>query len=176
MKRFLFIAMVLSLAADSGCCWVGCVTKRRNEQCCPTDIRKMHTWCWGEDAIFHAPCGPSEEFYGARPTVWRQWPTSGANWRDLYGNTSPMTSAVIPVETIQTSPTPTVAPPANSPTQSTLPPAPTSAQPILNMPPMDSASAPVSPSPFGALPESTIGPRPAQFLFPEFGAKSEFEK
>lgn len=61
--------------------------------CCPTDIRKTHFWCFGEDAIFHGPCGPKEEFYGAEPTVWREWPscTAGCNGIDGIGQSNAMT-------------------------------------------------------------------------------------
>ena len=50
--------------------------------CCPTDIRKTHLWIFGEDAIFCPPCGPDHDYYGQKPTCWRDWPSSGADWRD----------------------------------------------------------------------------------------------
>lgn len=80
MRRLTLIYLVLSLLAFSGCC----CGKRESELCSPTDIRKTHFWCFGEDAIFHHPCGPKAEFYGSEPTCWREWPTSGAEWRDGY--------------------------------------------------------------------------------------------
>jgi hypothetical protein len=68
------------LVASSGCLCQGICTKRENELCCPTDIRKTHFWCFGEDAIFHGPCGPKEELYGLEPTCWREWPAPGTDW------------------------------------------------------------------------------------------------
>src|SRR5262249_2769534 len=72
------LGLVLSAVAINGCC----CGKRESELCSPTDIRKTQFWCLGEDALFHYPCGPRPEFYGAEPTCWREWPTSGAEWRD----------------------------------------------------------------------------------------------
>jgi hypothetical protein len=65
--------MASSFAVSSGCICGAC-TKRENELCCPTDIRKTHFWCFGEDAIIHGPCGPKPEFYGYEPTCWREFP------------------------------------------------------------------------------------------------------
>lgn len=86
MPRQLQILVLACLLACGGCRW-GCVSKRHNEVCCPTDIRQTHIWCFGEDAVFRGPCGPTSEFYGMRPTTWRAWPTSGADWRDIYNAT-----------------------------------------------------------------------------------------
>jgi hypothetical protein len=83
MPRFGVVILILFQVLTSGCnycCW----GKRRSEKNCPTDIRQTHVWCFGEDAIFHYPCGPNEEFYGYQPTCWREWPTSGAAWRDIH--------------------------------------------------------------------------------------------
>jgi hypothetical protein len=98
MRQFSILSLAICLAAVSGCatfcnspacsdgqpdgCNACCVGKRLSELRSPTDIRKTHFWCFGEDAVFHYPCGPKSEFYGAEPTCWREWPTSGAEWRD----------------------------------------------------------------------------------------------
>jgi hypothetical protein len=63
-----------SLLASTGCLCQGICTKRQNELCCPTDVRKTHFWCFGEDSIMHCPCGPKEELYGYEPTQWREFP------------------------------------------------------------------------------------------------------
>jgi hypothetical protein len=68
------LLITLCLAASSGCLCRGMCTKRENEKCCPTDIRKTHYWCFGEDSILHGPCGPKEELYGYERTEWREWP------------------------------------------------------------------------------------------------------
>src|SRR4051794_2226927 len=62
------------LAASSGCLCHGICTKAESERQCPTDIRKTHYWCFGEDAIMHCPCGPKNELYGYERTQWRAWP------------------------------------------------------------------------------------------------------
>ena len=98
IRRLSILSLAICLAGISGCtlfcnspacsgeqpdgCNVCCFGKRLSELRSPTDIRKTHFWCFGEDAIFHYPCGPKPEFYGAEPTCWREWPTSGAEWRD----------------------------------------------------------------------------------------------
>lgn len=68
------ILMAASFAVSSGCI-CGAFTKRDNELCCPTDVRKTHYWCFGEDAIIHGPCGPKPELYGYEPTCWREFPS-----------------------------------------------------------------------------------------------------
>jgi hypothetical protein len=83
MRHLLIINGILSLTLFSGC-HICCWGKRASENECPTDIRKTHYWCLGEDAVFHYPCGPDPEFYGHQPTCWREWPTSAAEWRDLH--------------------------------------------------------------------------------------------
>src|SRR4051794_39978076 len=71
-KEILLVAACLALS--SGCLCQGICTKRASEQCCPTDIRKTHFWCFGEDAILHGPCGPKEDMYGYERTQWREFP------------------------------------------------------------------------------------------------------
>ena len=75
------ILIMLLPVALSGC-HLGILGKRNSELCCPTDIRKTHVWPYGEDAIFDTPCGPDHEYFGHKPTCWRDWPSSGADWRD----------------------------------------------------------------------------------------------
>jgi hypothetical protein len=70
------------IAAVCGCHSFGAGAKRDAELACPTDIRKTVPWCAGEDAIFHCPCGPGEEFYGHKATCWRVWPAPATVWRD----------------------------------------------------------------------------------------------
>ncbi|TWT90741.1 hypothetical protein Mal64_11380 [Pseudobythopirellula maris] len=75
--------MLAGLIGASGC-QHGVFTKSAQEECCPTDIRKKHFWCWGEDAVIHSPCGPDEAYYGCKPTCWREWPAPGESWRDEH--------------------------------------------------------------------------------------------
>ena len=79
-----YLSLVLCLATFCGCHY-DIFSRRRSELCCPTDIRQKHRFSWGEDAVFHAPCGPDAEFYGLKSTSWRVWPESGAPWRDADG-------------------------------------------------------------------------------------------
>lgn len=83
MPRLCMFCLLGGALLLSGCHW-GCLTKRESELNCPTDIRKTVPWCAGEDAIFRCPCGPSQDFYGHKPTCWGQWPASGRDWRDAY--------------------------------------------------------------------------------------------
>lgn len=84
MRGTIAICLLIYLATASGCSYYHCMYgKRTSELDCPTDIRKANYWCFGEDAIFQPPCGPSADFYGHEPTDWRSWPVSGAEWRDL---------------------------------------------------------------------------------------------
>ena len=84
MPATLFRCLVLTLLLAGGCHRYGMLVKRESELNCPTDIRKTVPWCAGEDAIFRCPCGPSSNFYGHKPTCWRNWPLPGAKWRDAY--------------------------------------------------------------------------------------------
>ena len=60
-----------ALAAVSGCCCQAIPLPAENQ--CPTDARRLyHTF--GEEAVRRCPCGPSGEFYGLKPTCWREWP------------------------------------------------------------------------------------------------------
>jgi hypothetical protein len=73
MRQFGVLSLIVCLAAATGCnvcCW----GKRASELGSPTDIRKSHFWCLGEDAVFEQPCGPNKEGYGLKPTCWREWP------------------------------------------------------------------------------------------------------
>jgi hypothetical protein len=73
-RNVVALLLTVLVAAPCGCCVSGICTKRDNELCCPTDIRKTHFWCFGEDAIIHGPCGPKPELYGYEPTCWREFP------------------------------------------------------------------------------------------------------
>ena len=84
MRQIWILSLVLCLAAVSGCHHCGCCSKRASEMNCPTDIRRAHCWCFGEDALFHCPCGPNEEYYGHQATCWREWPTGAEQWRNAY--------------------------------------------------------------------------------------------
>jgi hypothetical protein len=75
---------VVLLTVVSGCHSFGPLVKRDSELNCPTDVRRTVPWCWGEDAVFHCPCGPDGPYYGHRPTCWRTWPTPATVWRDSY--------------------------------------------------------------------------------------------
>ncbi len=60
-----------SLAAVSGCC---CLAIPLPGECqCPTDARRLYCTC-GEEAVRRCPCGPGSEFFGLKPTCWREWP------------------------------------------------------------------------------------------------------
>jgi hypothetical protein len=78
----LCIAAGCQSALDPGC---------QSGESCPTDVRNMQKWTIGEDAVFCPPCGPDYGFHGYRATSWRDWPTSGPEWRDqtsLYPSVS----------------------------------------------------------------------------------------
>jgi hypothetical protein len=62
---------LLSLAAVSGCCCQAVPLPGENQ--CPTDARRLYLSC-GEEAVRRCPCGPGSEFYGLKPTCWREWP------------------------------------------------------------------------------------------------------
>jgi hypothetical protein len=80
-----------------GCHSFGPLVKRDSELNCPTDIRRTVPWCAGEDAIFRCPCGPSDDFYGHKPTSWRTWPAPAAVWRDSYCGGQLVTEGAAPV-------------------------------------------------------------------------------
>jgi hypothetical protein len=84
MSAYRTALLLLMAAAMSGCHSFGPLVKRDSEENCPTDIRKTVPWCAGEDAIFQCPCGPSEDYYGHKPTCWRTWPGPTTVWRDSY--------------------------------------------------------------------------------------------
>jgi hypothetical protein len=79
MRHIGIISLATCLAVTTGChyCFF---SKCASEQRCPTDIRQTHCWCFGEDALFHYPCGPKKEFYGHEETSWREWPADGSTW------------------------------------------------------------------------------------------------
>jgi hypothetical protein len=62
---------LLSLAAVSGCCCQAIPLPGENQ--CPTDARRLYCTC-GEEAVRRCPCGPDSQFYGLKPTCWREWP------------------------------------------------------------------------------------------------------
>jgi hypothetical protein len=69
---WLLLALALaSLAAVSGCCCQAVPLPGENQ--CPTDARRLYCSC-GEEAVRRCPCGPDSEFYGLKPTCWREWP------------------------------------------------------------------------------------------------------
>ena len=74
LSRVGTLLIAACLVASSGCLCRGMCTKRQSELSCPTDVRKTHFWCFGEDSIMHCPCGPKEELYGYEPTQWREFP------------------------------------------------------------------------------------------------------
>src|SRR5256885_7463891 len=73
-SKWLPLALV-SLAVISGCCCQAYPLP--GEDHCPTDARRLYLAC-GEEAVRRCPCGPDREFYGLKPTCWRQWPEG---WR-----------------------------------------------------------------------------------------------
>lgn len=95
-------------------------------------------WCAGEDAIFVCPCGPNGNFYGHRPTCWRDWPTSAAAWRDMS------CGPTVAIEASESNPFRAPQPtPAQLPTPTELPtpePAPFSSP--FGLPPIPEAPAP----------------------------------
>ena len=80
MRQLGILSLIVCLTAASGCS-ICCWGKRATELGSPTDIRKAHFWCLGEDAIFEQPCGPSKEDYGLKATCWREWPADGGRCR-----------------------------------------------------------------------------------------------
>lgn len=109
------ICFMLMLAATAlGCRAHGPFVKRESEVRCPTDVRKTVPWCYGEDAIFMCPCGPAQAYHGLKPTCWRPWPGTAAEWRDshCYGGHCPdggCYAAPVPGDSVG-SPTPIVQP------------------------------------------------------------------
>jgi hypothetical protein len=102
MRQLGTLSLIVCLAAASGCnlcCW----GKRNSELEGPTDIRKSLYWCFGEDAVFEQPLGPSREDYGLKPTCWREWPDGGP--RCFNAGCGPTMSDGIPIDQL---------PPANS--------------------------------------------------------------
>ena len=82
MVRTYWFQIALVTIVLSGCRH-GILAKRSAELCCPTDIRKTVNWKCGEDAVFCPPCRPDHAYFGHKPTCWRDWPTSGEDWRDV---------------------------------------------------------------------------------------------
>jgi hypothetical protein len=107
--KLLLVILALSVAAVTGC-HVGCCSKRASEKKCPTDIRKTHCWCFGEDALFRYPCGPNRVFYGHKATCWREWPATGSQWREMHCGPQVL-PATLPTEA-EVMPVPPVAGPA----------------------------------------------------------------
>jgi hypothetical protein len=69
-SKWLLLAL-LSLAEASGCF---CQAVPLPGEChCPTDARRLYCTC-GEEAVRRCPCGPDSQFYGLKPTCWREWP------------------------------------------------------------------------------------------------------
>lgn len=181
--RQLLLIIVIACPFTLGGCRLGCIGKRQNEMCCPTDIRKTHCWCFGEDAIFHGPCGPTEEYYGMRPTTWREWPTSGAEWRDLYHSSAvepPPADRMLPVEALVPAAEHW---PAAVPQSAAMPQPAALPQSPIPLPAADVRSVyeiadtlPDSPfSPREASASASLPQRPAEFPHVDFGSKSEFE-
>jgi hypothetical protein len=81
MRQLGTLSLIVCLAAASGCNF-GPWGKRATELEGPTDIRRSHFWCLGEDAVFEQPLGPSRDDYGLKPTCWREWPEGGARCTD----------------------------------------------------------------------------------------------
>src|SRR3954467_14148572 len=69
-SKWLTLAL-LSLATVSGCCCQAVPLPGENQ--CPTDARRLYCTC-GEEAVRRGPLGPDREFYGLKPTCWREWP------------------------------------------------------------------------------------------------------
>lgn len=71
----IWLLLLGTLAVVSGCC---CQAIPLPGECdCPTDARRLY-WSCGEEAVRRCPCGPDHEYYGLKPTSWRQWPVG---WR-----------------------------------------------------------------------------------------------
>jgi hypothetical protein len=122
MRQLLIISAIFYLAAAfSGCSQFGCCSKRASEMECPTDIRKTHCWCFGEDALFQCPCGPDAAGYGYQPTCWREWSESGAEWSD--SGCWPQSGEMVPAgEVMPYSPEENVNPfPDDAPTSRNIP-------------------------------------------------------
>jgi hypothetical protein len=118
LRHIGLVIFAFSFTAVTGC-HVGCCSKRASEKKCPTDIRKTHCWCFGEDALFRYPCGPNRVFYGHKATCWREWPASGSQWRDMHCG-PPIAPAIMPHEA-QEMPAPPIAAPAPTEGQSPNP-------------------------------------------------------
>jgi hypothetical protein len=148
MTRIGILLVAVCLTASSGCLCRGICTKRANEECCPTDIRKTHFWCFGEDAFIQGPCGPKEELYGYEPTCWREFPEVAAACYGVDCNQPPLPSAEnqeeLPVGPSTQSPpagTPNLGNPfRNDPAMQPAPAKGTRAQPAINTSPLPQQS------------------------------------
>jgi hypothetical protein len=152
--KLLLVILALSFAAASGC-HVGCCSKRASEKKCPTDIRKMHCWCFGEDALFRYPCGPNSIYYGHKATCWREWPSSGSEWRDAHCG-PPIVPALMPHEAEVMPVPPMTAPaPADGETPNPFRDEPGQGSPAADMQaPSSIGSGAAEPNPLRAVPES----------------------
>lgn len=87
MNRTVLLAMTWLVASG---CHYSVIGKRKQEVCCPTDIRKTYYTPWGEDAVFETPCCPDEAYHGHKPTCWREWQAPAEVWRDEYCGPQPV--------------------------------------------------------------------------------------
>ena len=110
MRQIGYSILALCVAFSSGChvCFWG---KRYSEFTSPTDIRKTHPWCLGEDALFHYPCGPNRANYGLKQTEWRDWGDAGTCYSE--GSYIPPDGSTVPLREGLPSPS---APGEHSPT------------------------------------------------------------
>ena len=158
MPKQSIICLIMCTVTLSGCHWVFPASRKCN---CPTDLCKAMLFCTGEDALYQCPCGPSQEFYGHKPTCWGVWPASGAAWRDIH--CQPATTECLN-ETVEYGPT-VVAPaaPNDAAIQNgggTLPPGelPPLIAPDPNLP-LPAETPPQSPE-TGELPQQPGNPEP----------------
>jgi len=136
MWRNKAILMAMCLALSSGCFCHGICTKRASEERCPTDIRKTHYWCFGEDAIMHCPCGPKEERYGYERTDWREWPSEcGDEIVDVVPVTKIHQPERLPPQTNRQAPTSAATDPFANELPAPPPARPSPAKPAVTMPP-----------------------------------------
>ena len=181
MWRIGILLVAVCLGASSGCLCKGICTKRDNELCCPTDVRKTHFWCFGEDAYIHGPCGPKEELYGYEPTCWREFPAVPPCYGFDYCERPrplPPVNEELPALPVGQPPASASSPISNpfadhtqpadapGPPQPNLSPPSTAAPPVI--PPQSNPAFDPTPRPVAAPPASEATPlNPADFYGPD---------
>lgn len=151
------------LFAAIGVASVGCQLNRSEEQCCPTDARRLVYSCAGQEAVRQGPCGPNEAFYGHHPTCWGSWPNG---WEVYQADHCAQATAVAatPVASDSCDACETAGP-SHPVAVESVPrePAPTEAEPVWTAPEEKApAIEPITPAPIEEIkPAPTVLPAPS---------------